>query len=390
MSARGRCRRLRSLPLTGLRLFHWSVIKSFYRMYPISPPFTDQQLAEAAEALAGLSVAKPTHTQRAYAAALRYWSAWFALRHGSRASFPVSPDVVIQFLQDHLAQNPAREQPEAIPFRGPLSASQHTLPDAVDNRLVRGGYKKRPGPLPISTVMSRLSALSGAHRTQATRSSPTATLPNPLTDARVREYLKRCRVLASRVPRATRASAPLTRHDLDTLVATCGSDLAGVRDRALMLLAWHTGGRRRSELASARIEQFQLRDGRAFFELPMSSFGRRLPDPSGLLSLKPLPPEAAMALRAWLGILTAQSATHGALFRAVRHERVSEPLTGDGIRQILKRRALLARLDVKRISPNSLRSGFVRDAIGQDLPLQDILALAGYKHLPRHLMPGSR
>jgi integrase len=330
-------------------------------------------------------VANPTHTQRAYAAALRYWSAWFALRYGNRISLPVSADVVIDFMQDHLAQNPGREQPEAKPFRGPLNASQHTLTDAIDTRLFRGGYKKRPGPLPISTVMARLSALSGAHKAQATSAS-TSQPPNPLADPRVREFLKRCRALASRVPRATRASAPLSRNDLDAMLATCSSDFAGARDRALLLLAWHAGGLKRSDLADAQIEQFQVRNGQAFFEQPGSSFGRRLPDPFVLLSLKPLPPEAAKALRAWLTLLTAQGATRGPLFRAARHERIAEPLLGEGIRQILKRRALLAGLDVKRISPSSLRSGFVKDAIAQDRPLQDILALAGYKHVPRHLM----
>lgn len=354
-------------------------------MSTATAPYSEQQFSEAAEALASLGVANPTHTQRAYAAALRYWSAWFVLRYGSRISLPVSADVVIDFLQDHLAQNPKREPPEAKPFRGPVSASQHTLNSAIDRRLVRGGYKKRLGPLPISTVMSRLSALSGAHKASAI-STPVNLLPNPLMDPRVRDYLKSCRALASRVPRATRASAPLSRNDLDALLATCRTDVAGVRDRALLLVAWHTGGRKRSELAAAKVEQFQIRDGQAFFELPTSSFRRRLPDPSGMLSLKPLPPEATKALRAWLGILSSQAAAHGALFRAVRHERAAEPMTGEGIRQILKRRALLAGLDVKRISPSSLRSGFVNDAVAQDRPLQDILALAGYKHVPRHLM----
>jgi len=358
-------------------------------MSPSSTRPSDRELSEAAEALASLRGANLTHTQRAYAAALRYWSAWFALRYGSRVALPVSADVVCEFLRDHLAQNPAREQPEANPFRGPRAASQHTLPEAIDRRLVRHGYKKRLGPLPISTVVSRLSALSGAHKAQVT-SAQTQQPPNPLADPRVRDYLKRCRALANRVPRATRASAPLSRADLDALLCTCGADLAGVRDRALLLLAWHTGGRRRSELAGAGIDQFQLRGKQAFFELPATAFRRRLPDPMNLLTLKPLPPEAAKALRAWLDILTSQAATHGALFRAIRHERVSEPLTGEGIRQILKRRALLARLDVKRISPSSLRSGFVRDAMEKGRPLQDILALAGYKHVPRSLMTGLR
>lgn len=354
-------------------------------MFPATAPLTERQLAEAAEALASVRVAARPNTQRAYAAALRYWSAWFALRYGERIALPVSPTVVIDFLQDHLAQNPNRDPATANPYRGPLGSSQHTLPDAIDAQLVRQGYKGRPGPLPISTVMSRLSALSKAHKAQATRFSERAP-DNPLADSAVREHLKRCRALASRVPRARRTSTPLNVDALGALLATCDPDLAGVRDRALLLLAWHTGGRKRSELATAGIQQFQIRDGRAYFELKSRwSPGQRLPDPDGLLTLKPLPKEPAAALKAWLDVLAAQNVTHGALFRAVRYERVGEPLTGEGIRQILKRRAQLAHLDVKRISPSSLRSGFVRDAIEQDRPLQEIMALAGYRHVPRVL-----
>jgi integrase len=354
-------------------------------MYSNPAPLTDWQLSEAAEALASVRVPATPNTQRAYAAALRYWSAWFALRYGQRITLPVNPTAVIDFLQDHLAQNPNRDPAAANPYRGPLGASQHALPDAIDAQLVRQGYKGRPGPLPISTVMSRLSALSKAHKEQAIRFTEHAP-PNPLADSAVREHLKRCRALASRVPRARRTSTPLNMDALGSLLATCDSDLAGVRDRALLLLAWHTGGRKRSELAGAEIQQFLVRDGRAYFELKTRwSPGRRLPDPDGLLTLKPLPKEPAAALKAWLAILTAQGVTHGALFRAVRYERVGEPLTGDGIRQILKRRAQLANLDVKRISPSSLRSGFVRNAIEQDRPLQDIMALAGYRHVPRVL-----
>jgi hypothetical protein len=38
------------------------------------------------------------------------------------------------------------------------------------------------------------------------------------------------------------------------MLATCGEDLTGRRDRALLLLAWASGGLRRGQLAAARVE----------------------------------------------------------------------------------------------------------------------------------------
>jgi integrase len=50
--------------------------------------------------------------------------------------------------------------------------------------------------------------------------------------------------------------ARLTRDVLDRLLATCGSDrLADTRDLAILLLAFASGGRRRSEVARLRVEQ---------------------------------------------------------------------------------------------------------------------------------------
>jgi integrase len=53
--------------------------------------------------------------------------------------------------------------------------------------------------------------------------------------------------------------AAVTRNVLDRLIATCATDrLADTRDLAILLLAFASGGRRRSEVARLRVEQ--LRD----------------------------------------------------------------------------------------------------------------------------------
>jgi integrase len=58
-------------------------------------------------------------------------------------------------------------------------------------------------------------------------------------------------------PRKQRA---LTKDPLQALLATCDETLRGQRDRALLLFAWATGGRRRPEVAAATMENLRRVD----------------------------------------------------------------------------------------------------------------------------------
>ncbi|SDC43941.1 hypothetical protein SAMN05444679_10370 [Variovorax sp. CF079] len=76
-------------------------------------------------------------------------------------------------------------------------------------------------------------------------------LANPCADPLVREFLARTRrAYAQRGARPKRQRA-LTKDPLQLLLATCDESLRGKRDRALLLFAWATGGRRRSEARAA-------------------------------------------------------------------------------------------------------------------------------------------
>ena len=66
----------------------------------------------------------------------------------------------------------------------------------------------------------------------------------------------RLAVRASTRPRRRKSKRAVTRDVLDRLLATCASDrLADTRDLAILLLAFASGGRRRSEVARLRVEQ---------------------------------------------------------------------------------------------------------------------------------------
>jgi integrase len=92
-------------------------------------------------------------------------------------------------------------------------------------------------------VLHRLSVLSKAHQLREAL--------NPARDPGVQELVRR-------IPRAYAArgavpgrKAALTKDPLEAMLATCTIRLIGIRDRALLLFAFSSGGRRRSEVAAA-------------------------------------------------------------------------------------------------------------------------------------------
>jgi integrase len=164
---------------------------------------------------------------------------------------------------------------------------------------------------------------------------------------------------------------------MEALLATCGEDLQGVRDRALLLFGWASGGRRRSEITAATFENVR-RDGEGFiYELQVSKTNQSgSNDPK---RFKPIQGAAAQALRVWYGMLLAQGITSGKIFRGIRHGRIVEDLRADAVRDIVRRRAKLADQPLGRLSAHSLRSGFVTEAGKQGIGLGDTMALTGHR-----------
>ncbi len=181
-----------------------------------------------------LKEGESANTVRSYASALRYWAAWFRLRYRSALALPIPVPVVLQFLVDHVERSTD------------AGALVHDLPAAIDEALVTGGFKSAVGAPALNTVLHRLSVLSKAHQLRE--------VPNPARDPAVQELVKRIRrAYASRGGRPARKTA-LTKTPLEAMLATCTDGLVGVRDRALLLFAWASGGRRRSEVAGAVME----------------------------------------------------------------------------------------------------------------------------------------
>lgn len=164
---------------------------------------------------------------------------------------------------------------------------------------------------------------------------------------------------------------------MQALLATCDDSLRGRRDRALLLFAWASGGRRRSEVAGADM-QFLKRVPEGFvYTLAYSKTnqpGVDLPENS-----KPLLGPAAAALEDWL---QATGICSGAIFRRIRKGgHLGEPLSPAAVRDIVKQRCTLAGI-AGEFSAHSLRSRFVTEAGRQNMPLAETMALTGHRSVP--------
>jgi len=96
---------------------------------------------------------------------------------------------------------------------------------------------------------------------------------------------------------------------------------------------------------------------------------------------KPLMGPAAQALNAWL---EGSGVTSGAIFRRIRRTKAVEPLSGQAVWLIVKRRAQLAGLEGD-FGAHSLRSGFVTEAGRQNVPLGEAMGLTGHRSVQTFL-----
>jgi integrase len=200
----------------------------------------------------------------------------------------------------------------------------------------------------------------------------------------------RLAVRASARPRRRKSRRAVTRDILDRLLATCGSDrLADTRDLALLLIAFGSGGRRRSEVARLRIEQLSEEapvpldpDDPMTPLLPCLAIalGRtktgQADDDARVLLIGP----PVDALREWL---ERADLTKGPVFRAIdRWQGVeAKALTPQAVNLILKHRCALAGLDPREFSAHGLRSGYLTEAASRGVPLPEAMQQSQHRSL---------
>ncbi|WP_288496316.1 site-specific integrase [uncultured Stenotrophomonas sp.] len=321
----------------------------------VSGRVPEQLVTSAAEAVRDiLQEAEAPNTTRSYASALRYWAGWFVGRYGRPIALPVPPAAVVQFIVDHMG-------------RSGDAGLRWDLPADLDRALVQAGLKKKPGRLALSSVVHRVAVLSAAHKQ--------ARQENPCEDRAVRTLLSKGRRAShKRGERASKKTALLA-ADLRAMVATCDASLIGKRDRALLYFAFASGGRRRSEVADAKISSLKRIEEDGFtYRLDKGKTLQAGPA-AGSSTDKPILGDAAAALQDWL---STAGVTDGAIFRRVWPNKIGGALSGKAVAVIVKKRAKLAGVEGD-FGGHSLRSGFVTEGAHRGIALPALMAMTGHR-----------
>jgi integrase len=174
------------------------------------------------------------NTLRALASDLAYLEGWAKAATGAPLPWPAPESLVLKFIAHHL-WDPAKR--ETDPFHGMPAEVAAELRDALLLRSV--------GPHAPSTVKRRLANWGTLHRWKGQE--------GPFHAPSLRAAL-RLAVRASTRPRQRKSKRAVTRDVLDRLLATCRSDRL-VRDLAILLLAFASGGRRQRRARGAARSQ---------------------------------------------------------------------------------------------------------------------------------------
>jgi site-specific recombinase XerD len=282
------------------------------------------------------------NTLKSYHKDLRYYWTYIKLRLQKEESYPIPESDILIFLTEHFTK----------------------IPEEVEDQMIRLGVKRKKGPLKYATIKRRLFTISAFHTKQG--------LLNPCKSIMVRELMSKARRAMILAGVEVDKKAPAVKSVIEKLIATCDDSLVGKRDKALILVAFSSGGRRRSELANFRIEDVEkLSDGR--FQLRMY---HSKSDYSGKPKLFPAVGLSGSALQDYL---ESTGITAGPLFRNIsKHGSILDGLSSIGIQHVFKKRCKLAGLDEEAMSSRSLRSGFVTECLNQSKPLHTIKALTGH------------
>lgn len=299
---------------------------------------------------------------RALASDLGYLEAWCQAATEKPLPWPAPEPLLLKFVAHHLWDPSKRETDPA-----------HGMPNDVADALRAAGLLRVDGPHAPSTVRRRLSSwstLTGWRGFAGNFSAPG-----------LRSAIKLA-VRASARARTRKSKKAVTADVLSALLQACaGERLVDVRDRALLLVAFASGGRRRSELSSLRVEQLVEQDPVPIN--PKNPDGNTLPclkirlgrtkttgaddDAFVLLVGRPV-----LALRDWL---ERAKISEGAVFRGIDRwghlER--KALTPQAVNLILKRRIAQAGLDPTVFSAHGLRSGFLTETARRGIPLPEAM-----------------
>ena len=314
---------------------------------PITPLSLTTEEAEALTALYRRGT--PDNTLRAWERDLAYISTWKQASYGAALDWPETESVALRFLTDHsldLSETPGPAQQTAL-------------------ALIAAGLRRSLACPAPATLDRRVASWRAFHRMK--------NLPSPFDAPLVAQARGRARRAAAR-PTSRKSPNPITRPVLEAMLTTCDHSHRGLRDRAVLMLGWASGGRRRSEISALKFDDIDQRDFEAAGSLRIRLLSTKTTGPDAAPRL-PLKGRPARAVIAWM---QAAELTQGPLFRPVSQaDRVLKRRLGpDGIREIIRHRLVLAGFPPDFASAHGLRSGFLTQAALDGAPLPAAMQLS--------------
>jgi integrase len=291
----------------------------------------------------------PANTLRAWERDLVYLAAWKAAVFGQALRWPEEERVALRFVLDHTLD---------------LAAKPGSAQDAAMALMALGLRISLSCPAP-ATLDRRIASWRALHRMK--------NLVSPFDAPLLRQARSKGRRAAARIKLA-KSPRPITRAVLETLLNTCEDDLRGLRDRAILMLGFASGGRRRSEITSLYREDIGTEDytaqGLIWVRLVETKTTGKADAPR-----LPLKGRAARAVMGWIG---AAEITSGPLFRPISRSGRPLPrrLAPDAIRVILRHRLHCAGLPADYATAHGLRAGFLTQAALDGVPLAAAMKLS--------------
>lgn len=243
------------------------------------------------------------------------------------------------------------------------------MPTAVEQSLRDQQFLRSPGPHAPDTVRRRLASWSTLTKWRGL----TGLFSSPSLKSAIRLAVR-----ATPRPRKRKSAKAVTGDVLATLLATCSTDsLRDIRDRAILMVAFASGGRRRSEIAGLRREQLTVEppitveNGPPLPSLAIH-LGRTKTSGSDHDEVVYLTGRPVDALNVWIAAARIEG---GSVFRKVdRWGNVSKrALEPSAVNAIVKQRAALAGLDPGEFSAHGLRSGYLTEAANRGVPLPEAM-----------------
>jgi integrase len=255
------------------------------------------------------------NTKKAYASDLGYIQQWAYTTFGN-CSFPLTKDAVLHFITDHLHGMEIEKERQLMSL------------------ILRDGYKAKPGLHSLATVRRRLFALTAHHKELG--------YDDPCSDNAIKDLI----YAMSRTKKKKIQQKAVTVDMFEKLLSVCDSSIKGIRDKAILQLAWSTC-LRRSEITAAQVEHLTRKGEDFLLHVPSKK--------SCVLNI-PISGRAAQALRDWL---IAGAVRQEAIFRAVdKGGTVSgNRLSPIDVNRVVKKYCKAAGLNEKQFGAHSLRLG---------------------------------